>query len=268
MIYNDWNEVDIDASLDLRTTVPDLQQRVARFQQLSESLAARKSFARIDYGPSPDEYYLESNSESSTTDDITTVFIHGGYWRAYTADDFLFVGEPWLRNGAKFISVNYALCPQVTLSKLAHQVACALSVITARGSGIRIRLVGHSAGAHLAMLNCCPDWLRENGSRTNPIVEAVLISGLYDLEIVKRSFLQETIRMTGKDVTTLSPMRREPRKDVRYQILVGSNETPLYKLQSNELFAKIFGDGAGVTYNEVADADHFSILNSYDSNIS
>ena len=43
------------------------------------------------------------------------VFVHGGYWRAFGADDFSFIADSGLRQGVATVVVNYDLCPRVRI---------------------------------------------------------------------------------------------------------------------------------------------------------
>ncbi len=110
--------------------------------------------------------YLRGNAGKTSLDIYTfegardapvMVYIHGGAWvtgdksRVHEKDDF------FLGRGYVFISVNYALVPQTTVEGQLEEVDAALGYImenVARvgGSPDNISLMGHSAGAHLAVM--------------------------------------------------------------------------------------------------------------------
>ena len=55
------------------------------------------------------------------------VFIHGGYWRALDKQPYAFSTQPLVAAGALVASINYTLCPAVTLDEIVRQsrAACA-----------------------------------------------------------------------------------------------------------------------------------------------
>ncbi len=46
------------------------------------------------------------------------VFIHGGYWRSFDKDDFAFVAAPFLEQGIAVATLNYDLCPAVSIGTI------------------------------------------------------------------------------------------------------------------------------------------------------
>ncbi|WP_213571075.1 alpha/beta hydrolase [Rhodococcus sp. USK13] len=260
MTDSNWTTADIDRSLDLRKTVTDMNGRIERLRALGARSVAQWSAVRTPYGLSAAEWILEAESESASPQDPVTVFIHGGYWRAYGADDFFFVLDPWREAGQTVASINYALCPDVTLTEIVGQILAALAEIAERRPQSPIRLLGHSAGAHLAMMACCPDPWRTIGRTRTPILEAVLISGLYDLDPVQRSFLQDVVRLTDIEVERLGPLGLDPDSAVRYRVIHGSNETELFRGQSRALVRHLQRRGCTATLHEIPGVDHFSVL--------
>lgn len=255
-----WTENEINASLDLRAAIQEFPAYMDRFAEWSLAACGRFAPVPIAYGASADEYVMEAVPAPQLDRRALTVFIHGGYWRAYSAGDFFFMGEPWLKDGDTFLSINYGLCPSVSMRELTGQVMEALRSIALRHPGRAIRLVGHSAGAHLAMLACCLPWWRSIALSATPVCEAVLISGLYDLEPVSRSFLQEVLRLSADEVADFSPLHLEADPAVKYRLLAGERETGLFKQQSQALLEKLSSQGADAICSEAAAADHFSVL--------
>ena len=92
----------------------------------------------------------------------TVVFVHGGGWtegdRAYTfggADVYGNIGRFFAGHGIGAAVVSYRLQPAVDwraqVADVAAAVAAVRDTVAARGGAPRLVLMGHSAGAHLAL---------------------------------------------------------------------------------------------------------------------
>ena len=92
----------------------------------------------------------------------TVVFVHGGGWtegdRAYTfggADVYGNIGRFFASHGVGAAVVSYRLQPDVAWRAQVGDVAAALAAVrdtvAARGGAPQVVLMGHSAGAHLAL---------------------------------------------------------------------------------------------------------------------
>jgi arylformamidase len=251
-----WTDAEIHASLDLQAAVPGVLEHFARFKRDSAAMMARHRVDKHFYGSTPAEYWLEVAPTSEAPASPLAVFIHGGYWRAFTADELMFVAEPILAQDMRFLSINYALCPAVSFTTLVDQVLAAVDAIAARFSGRPIWLIGHSAGAHLAMMAC----RRDLRAPRPPIVRASLVSGIYDLAPVARSFLQGELHLTAPEVRGCSPLYAPADLAVHYHLLHGQRETPIFCQQSHDMASALSAQGATVRSDVVAAVDHFEIL--------
>jgi arylformamidase len=105
------------------------------------------------------------------------VFIHGGYWRAYTSKEFSGVALGLHALGITTVVINYALCPSVSLDEITRQarasVAWVLRNIATYG--------GVESGRHWQPPPAQRPWRPHTGNRTacpEPITAALLLSGL------------------------------------------------------------------------------------------
>ena len=55
------------------------------------------------------------------------VFIHGGYWRAFSAKDHSFVALGPVALGITTVVVDYSLCPKVTIDEITRQCRAAVA---------------------------------------------------------------------------------------------------------------------------------------------
>ena len=74
------------------------------------------------------------------------------------------------------------------------------------GIPARVAIGGHSAGAHL-MAMCLPTpWADDYGLPDDPLKAAVLVSGIYDIEPLRYSYLQSAIQWDDGIIRRHSPM--------------------------------------------------------------
>lgn len=138
---------------------------------LSEALTPRAGYTRtVDrpYGPLPRHRYdlYETGQRGPLI-----AFIHGGEWRQGDKNIYRFVGEALASRGLDCAIINYRLYPEVRFPAFVEDAALAV-----RHLARPLILMGHSSGAHVAMLLALdPRWLA--GA---PIQGAIGLSGPYD----------------------------------------------------------------------------------------
>lgn len=138
------------------------------------------------------------------------VFIHGGYWRSLSSKEFSCVALGLRQLGITTVVTNYALCPYVTLDEIVRQTRAALAWVLRRigehgGDPSRVAIGGHSAGGHLTAMALQTRWQEDYGLPADPFAAAVLVSGLYELEPLRYSYLQPMIQLDDGLIRRNSP---------------------------------------------------------------
>jgi arylformamidase len=217
----------------------------------------------LSYGPHPRETLDVFTSPRANAPVL--VFIHGGWWRSLDKRDHSFLAPAFAQAGALVVVPNYALCPAVTIETITLQMVRALVWVhrnAARygGDPSRIVVAGHSAGGHLAaMLLSCRWQDVAPGLPAQPVRSALSISGLFDLEPLRRTpYLQVDLRLTPAAVARLSPAGFARPMGTLYAT-VGADESEEF-LRQNQLIRTAWGADAVPVCEAIAGAHHMSVL--------
>lgn len=235
-----------------------------RWRQASQLVRDRSRCALdIAYGAAPAERLDLFPSEVPNAP--VMVFVHGGYWRALDKSDSSFVASAFTDEGAMVVIPNYSLCPDVGMERIPLQLVQALAWVWRHaaeygGDPMRVVLVGHSAGGHLAtMLNCC-DWKAVAPDLPHHLVKGVLtISGVHDLGPIRQTpHLQADLRLDAETVRRLSPVQF-PAPEAPVYAIVGGLESDEFRRQ-NRLIRQAWGRRVVPICEEIKGCNHFDIL--------
>jgi arylformamidase len=185
------------------------------------------------------------------------VFIHGGYWQELSAEDSLFPAIGCIDHGIAFAAIDYTLAPKATLAEIVAQCRAALAWLCANADHLgfdanRIVLAGSSAGAHLAASVAL--------SHSANIHAVVLVSGVYDLQPLVETSINDAVGLTSATALEQSPLFNLQAGFPRAIVCWGEVETQAFKQQS-ETFANALRDiGTSCTAFEVSARNHFDVI--------
>lgn len=254
---------EIDAEYTPTATAPDsdavLQGWFARSERTMQELDGRLG---LKFGPTRDEYCDVYPAGPGAP---IHVFIHGGYWRRFSARDHAFVAKPLVEAGVTTVINNYALCPKVTLDEIVRQtrasIAWAYDQAEAFGADRnRLTISGHSAGGHLVAMALLTDWPGDYDLPADLIKGGVAISGLFDLGFLPFSYIQPKVQASWDQVRRLSPMAHIPDCAPPCHVVVGGNETGEFRRQSHDFHAAWRSKGLPGGYLEPEGKNHFTVL--------
>ena len=86
------------------------------------------------------------------------------------------------------------------------------------------------------------------------------ISGIYDLEPIRHSYLDEKLKLDEAMSRRNSPMMQPGGPLKPLSLVVGSAELPLLRKQTADFAGHRARYGLPVTYEEIPGADHFTIM--------
>ena len=252
-----------EAQLNPRLAVGDAvaQSYLAGYAQRSRAARLRLAGERDRrYGPQPKATF-DLFRPASPPPHPAFVFLHGGYWRALDKDEHSFVVEPAVAAGFAGLVVNYDLCPAVTLDDIVAQMRGFMDHLAAEAGALGLRsdgiaVAGHSAGAHLAAM-----LLFDPGPRGRlPIYWAELASGIYEPEAALELTLNDEIRLTPEVARRNDALAHPPAHPLALRVTAGAAEPPAWRAQSDAYAALARSHGCTVERQDVAGADHFSLL--------
>jgi len=242
-----------------------IRGHVANFDEIVSDIVARSKSTRntlpmaedIAYGSGAGEKLDLFFPDGPRNNLPVHIFIHGGYWRMFSKQDYSYIADTVTNAGAIAVIVDYALMPAQRMAVLVDQVQRAKLWVIEHiaehgGDPTRLTVSGHSAGAHLAT------FLLQEGSNGSQISAALLLGGLFDLLPLQSSFLQKEIAITDDEVRLFTPMNHRFDPGCRVTIAVGELETPPFHEQAAAFTSALRRQGVRADQQSQASRDHMS----------
>ena len=240
-LYRGMDRATLDAAYNNSKAVPASQQIVARWQSQSDLVRASWPRRKLDlrYGPAERNRidFFESRAGAPLL-----AFIHGGYWQTRAKELFAFLAAGPLAHGISVALVGYTLAPQKRLDGIVAEISDALGFLSSFSKSLV--LSGWSAGGHLTAM-----------ALGHPAVRAGLaISGIYDLEPMRLSYINEKLGLDEAEARRNSPLLLPP-SGKPLVVAYGKAELPELQRQSED-----YGRAIGQPATGLAGHDHFTIL--------
>jgi arylformamidase len=253
----DWRSLDraaLDAAYNNGAAVANSGAIVSAWEQRSAALRLRDD-AMLDlaYGPKPRNRvdFIRCAAPHAPT----LAFIHGGYWQMRAKESFTFLAQGPLSIGMNVALVGYTLAPAASMDEIVAEIRHAIDWLAAQlpalgGDAEKLLVSGWSAGAHLAAM-----------TMDHPSVRGCLaISGIYDLEPIRHSYVNDKLGLDEAAAQRNSPMLVQSPRQVPLAVVVGGAELPLMVQQSADYAQALARQGWPVQFREIPGADHFSVL--------
>jgi len=252
----DWrtmSQEERDRGFNNGVAVPESVAMVAGWEQRSADMRKRyPDHIDLRYGPRERNRidFLKAGDKAPTL-----LFIHGGYWQTRAKEVFTVVAEGPMAHGINVALIGYTLAPDATLDEIVAEIhagidflAKQLPALGAAKDGVVVS--GWSAGGHLTSL-----------ALSHPFVKAgMAISGIYDLDPIRHSYLNVKLRLDGPMSHRNSPMTQAGGPPKPLSLVVGSAELPLLRKQTADFAGHRARHGLPVTYEEIPGANHFTIM--------
>ena len=265
-VYRNYDQETLEFQYGPRLAVSNTDEILARWAADSDAYYAESDCVRdIAYGPRSEET-LDIFKPAGTDKAPVLIFIHGGYWRALDKKDHAFLPKPFVDAGVLVVSINYTLCPEVTIEEITRQAraACAWvwrNAASYGGDPDRVHVFGHSAGGHLTAAVATTDWPEFEADLPKDLLKsATPISGLFDLQPILLISVNDDVHLDADSAVRCSPANSDPGHDMPMTVAVGGAETEEFRRQSQYLCEK-WGDKLGsIDYLESEGANHFTVI--------
>ena len=271
-VFRHYTQDELELQYDSAARSPQLtalrDQRAARVDAEAAHIR-RTAKARLDvpYGTHAREkidVYQPDKAQTNPSGGPLIAFIHGGYWKQRSKDEFGWMAPAFTARGIAFASIGYPLCPEVGIGDIVGAVRRALVHLSREAGGLgfdaaRIHVAGHSAGGHLAAMLATTDFAAF-GAAPDLVKSATCESGLYDLEPLRLVKVNHDLRIAPRDVEPLSPVGLAPRPHVKINLTVGDQEAEEFVRNTKELGRAWKQRGADVTEVAAPGLHHFNVL--------
>ncbi len=258
--------VDYEVEYNNRVRVPE---HVEIFARWTRDAAAYRERAKAEenaelglaYGSSPrqkvDLFFPEATGHTPLA-----MFVHGGYWRSLDASMHSHMAAGLNARGIAVAVAGYDLCPQVTIGQIVDEIRTACLFLWRR-FGQRIMVYGHSAGGHLAACMLATDWRTLDAKAPADLVPAgYSISGLFDLKPLVATAMNSELHLTEASAAQVSPLWWPVARGRAFDAVVGGLESAEFLRQSRVVVDEWRKRGIDTRYEEIAGANHFTVLDS------
>src|SRR3954451_11871179 len=224
----DWRKMsqeERDLGLNNGVAVTGSVDMVAGWEQRSGELRKRHpGYRELRYGPRERNQidFLGVAGKAPTL-----LFIHGGYWQNRAKEVFSIFAEGPMVHGINVALIGYTLAPDATLDEIVAEIHAGIDFLSGQLPALGaapegIVVSGWSAGGHLTSM-----------ALSHPKVRAgMAISGIYDLEPIRHSYLNQKLRADEATSRRNSPMMQEGGPAKPLSLVVGSAELPLLRKQT------------------------------------
>ena len=257
----DWRAMsreEVDAGLNNGTATPGSADITAEWVTRSDAMKAKyPDHLDLSYGPAPRNKF---DFLKAADGGPTLLLIHGGYWQMRSKDFFTCFAAGPMAHGINVAVVGYTLAPEATLDQIVAELHASVDALVAQlpalgGDPARIVVSGWSAGGHLTATTLA-----------HPAVKGgVAISGIYDLEPIRHSYLNEKLQLDEAMSQRQSPLKQDGGPAAPLSIVAGGGELPILRQQSADLAAFRAQHGLPVSYEEIPGANHFTIMEQLES---
>jgi arylformamidase len=256
--------IDYEVEYNNRARVPEHAEIFARWMReaedyRTEAMKERRAELGLCYGSTSREF-VDLFSASKTDKAPLALFIHGGYWRSLDPSMFSHMARGLNANGVTVAVAGYNLCPEVSIGDIIEEIRHAVLFLWQR-TGQRVMVYGHSAGGHLAAAMVGTDWHGLYPKAPPDLVPAgYSISGVFDLTPLLSVTMNQDLRLGAASVREVSPLFWPAPSGRPFDAAVGGLESSEF-LRQSRIIAETWGkQGAQTRYHEVADTNHFTVI--------
>ena len=229
---------------------------------VTESKMARSNVSsqKYQYGEKENQFIEIAHTLNNKDLDPLLVFFHGGYWQVLSVEESFFPAINSIKNHIGFAAVEYTLAPQASIDEIVNECKDAINWLFLNSKKLgfdknKIILAGSSAGAHLAAM--CTIYNQES---KNNLLGSILVSGIYDIEPLIGTSINEALYLKKDQAIRNSPMFKDLEKFPPTVVAWAENETEQFKKQSKIFANKLIDKEVPVRSLEIENKNHFDVI--------
>ena len=267
-IYSSFDQAALDREYSPSSCVDDIDVYLDEYLSISRkakdaAIEQGSCLSDLAYGTSEDEL-LDLFLPETMARAPLHIYIHGGYWQTLGKEDSAFAAPVFQQHGSFFAALNFSLAPTANLTEIVAQNRRAIAWLYHHSvrwgfDRDRIFLSGSSAGAHLTMMMLLTDWAGYDLPQ-DAIKGVCAVSGIYDLEPIRLSYVNELLGMNFNESRANSPMHRRVCNRCPIILAYGDNETAEFKRQTDEYRENLLQAGELVSCKEITGKNHFDVI--------
>ncbi|WP_439544596.1 alpha/beta hydrolase [Sandarakinorhabdus sp.] len=199
--------------------------------------------------------------ENATASLPVIVFFYGGSWKSGDRDGYGFAARALAARGFVVVVPDYRLVPQIRWPAFVEDGAAAMQWVAANiaahgGDPGRIGVVGHSAGAHIALLLA----LDRRWGVADSIKAAVGLAGPYDFRPFEPGGAAEAALGNAPDLSDTQPIHFARADAPALLLLHGDEDTTVKPRNSTRLANAVTDLGGRATTRLYPGIGHIGIL--------
>ncbi len=251
--------MDYEAEYNNRRRVPEHAAISERWQ--AESADYRHTArADLDQPYGPGERHRYDLFFSGATDAPLVAYIHGGYWQWGDRTWHSRIARALNAHGVDVALPSYSLCPAVSVVEIVDEMQLFLAAMWERTQTHPL-VVGHSAGGHLAAAMVATDWNEVANVPGDLVRASVSISGLFDLEPLLTTSMNDVLRLDRDTARAASPLFwSAPSHERAFIAVVGELESSEFRRQSHDIVQHWGATGVHTEYLECAGTNHYTVV--------
>jgi arylformamidase len=263
IVWKNMDQAALDAQYMTRNQIGSAYEawNSARRRNSEQARRVLKPILDIPYGSGARQRLDIFLPPEGVTSAPTAIFFHGGFWKSGDKGDLSLVASGLRSLGAAVVLPNYPLCPAASIHDAVDSAMQAVMWVVAHAKEFaadpdNIWLCGHSSGAHLAA-SC---YAGLSSKSFSAVKAAIVTSGMYDLEPVRRSYLNDDARLSADDVNQLSPAAAASFLNIPVMVAVGEGESSEFIQQSKDFVRAMERLGATASLYRVPATNHYTML--------
>lgn len=229
---------------------------------LLNATVSRQGYTRdadIAYGPDPRQKLDLYRPDQPRADGKTVIFFYGGSWDSGSKDDYLFVAQALASNGYAVVVPDYRVYPAVRFPAFVEDGARAVRWTTDRVGTDKVVIMGHSAGAHIALLLMTnTPYLAAAGVDRMKLKGAIGLAGPYDFLPLKSARLIDIFGGANRPEIEAITFAKAPLPPVL--LIHGTDDTTVYPHNSEHLAAAWRTAGAPVELKLYPGVGHIDLI--------